>query len=47
MIYLEIYGKNTGPLRRENRPCHSFRRHFDEKANEWEITVFVWESNVE
>ena len=24
-----------------NRPCHGFRRHLDEKANAWEITVFV------
>ena len=30
-----------------NRPCHGFRRHPDEKENEWEIKVFVWESNVE
>ena len=30
-----------------NRPYHGFWCHLDEKANEWEITVFVWESNIE
>ena len=25
-----------------NRPYRGFRRHFDEKANRLEITVFVW-----
>ena len=34
-------------LEAANRPCHGFRRHLDEKANAWEITLFVWESNVE
>ena len=29
------------------RPCHGFRRHLNEWANVWEITVFVWESYVE
>ena len=30
----------------ENRPCHGFQRHLDKWANAWEITVFVWESNI-
>ena len=30
----------------EDRPYHGFRRHFDEKANRLEITVFVWKSDV-
>ena len=32
---------------KKKRPCHGFRRHLDEQANVWEITVFVWESNVQ
>ena len=40
-------GVQAQSLEAANRPCHGFRRHLDEKANAWEITLFVWESNVE
>ena len=29
------------------RPCHGFESYLDEEATTLEITVVVWESNVE